>query len=122
MDEGLPESWMVLESGTPVYASDGARLGEVKEVLAVPDEDIFEGIICKTPHGDRFADAELIDSIHERGVDLKLDGAAAAANLPEPKPAPAAMEAGVDDVSEASGPYKRENWWKRTWGRISGNY
>jgi hypothetical protein len=112
---------MALEPGTPVLASDGTRIGEVKEVLAAAEEDIFEGVICKTPHGDRFADAELIGSIHEHGVDLKLD-AEAAANLPEPKPAPGVMEVGVDDVSEASGPYKRGNWFKRTWDRLSGNY
>jgi hypothetical protein len=34
VDEGLPESWMVLSPGTPVFASDGTRIGEVKEVLA----------------------------------------------------------------------------------------
>jgi hypothetical protein len=121
MDEGLPESWEVLEPGTPVLASDGPRVGEVKEVLAAPEEDIFEGIILKTEQGDRFADAELIDSIHERGVDLKLDSAAAA-NLPEPKPAPAVMQARPDDVSESGGAYKRDIWLKRIWDRISGNY
>jgi hypothetical protein len=121
MDEGLPESWEALEPGTTVFASDGAAVGEVKEVLAVPEDDIFEGIICKTSHGDRFVDWEIIGSIHERGVDLKLDSAAAA-NLPEPKPAPAAMQVGVDDVSEGSASYKTESWLKRVWARLSGNY
>jgi hypothetical protein len=122
MDEGRPESWEALEPGTPVFASDGSRVGEVKEVLAVPEDDIFEGIICKTEHGDRFVDWEIIGSMHERGVDLKLDGAAAAANLPEPKPAPAAMEVGVDEVAEGGVAYKTESWLKRAWNRISGNY
>jgi hypothetical protein len=121
MDEGLPASWEVLEPGTPVLTSDGARVGEVKEVLAAREEDIFEGVICRTERGDRFVDAELIDSIHERGVDLKLDSAAAA-NLPEPKPAPAAMAVGVDDVSEGKVPYKTQSWFRRVWDRISGNY
>lgn len=121
MDEGLPESWEVLEPGTPVYASDGSQVGEVKEVLAVPEDDIFEGIILKTGEGDRFAHADMIASINERGVDLKLDAAGAGA-LEEPRPAPAAMRAGVDEVSEASGPYKRQNWLKRAWARISGDY
>ena len=122
MDEGRPESWEALEPGTPVFASDGTRVGEVKEVLAVPEDDIFEGIICKTEHGDRFVDWEIIGPMHERGVDLKLDGAAAAANLPEPKLAPAAMEVGVDEVSESGGAYKRDVWFKRIWDRITGNY
>jgi hypothetical protein len=122
MTEGLPESWEALEPGTPVFASDGARVGEVKEVLAAPEEDIFEGIICKTEHGDRFVDWEIIGSMHERGVDLKIDGPAAAANLPEPKSAPAVMEVGPDEVSESGGAYKRDVWFKRVWNRISGNY
>jgi hypothetical protein len=122
MDEGQPTSWEALQPGTMVFASDGAVVGKVKEVLAVPEDDIFEGVVIETEHGDRFADWEVIGSLHERGVDLKLDGAAAAANLPEPKPAPAAMEVGVDDVSEKSGPYKREIWFKRMWNRISGDY
>jgi hypothetical protein len=122
MDEGLPESWEALEPGTPVLASDGTLVGEVKEVLAAPEEDIFEGIICKTEHGDRFVDWEIIGSMHERGVDLKIDGPAAAANLPEPKSAPAVMEVGPDDVSESGGAYKRDVWFKRVWNRISGNY
>ena len=122
VDEGQPTSWEALRPGTVVFASDGSVVGKVKEVLAVPEDDIFEGVIIDTEHGDRFADWELIGSLHERGVDLKLDGAAAAANLPEPKPAPGAMEVGVDDVSESNLPYKTESWLKRAWARISGNY
>jgi hypothetical protein len=121
MDEGQPESWEALQPGVTVFASDGSAVGEVKEVLAVPEDDIFEGIICKTAHGDRFVDWEIIGSIHERGVDLKLDSAAAA-NLPEPQAAPAVMEVGVDDVSEGNAAYKTESWFKRVWARLSGNY
>lgn len=122
MDEGLPTSWEALEPGTVVFASDGSVVGKVKEVLAVPEDDIFEGVIIDTDHGDRFADWELIGSIHERGVDLKLDGPAAAANLPEPKPAPAAMEVEPDDVSERNVAYKTETWLSRIWNRLSGKY
>lgn len=122
MDEGSPTSWEALQPGTVVFASDGSVVGKVKEVLAVPEDDIFEGVIVETGHGQRFADWELIGSIHERGLDLKIDGAAAAANLPEPKPAPAAMEVGADDVSEPSGAYKTETWLKRFWNRVSGKY
>jgi hypothetical protein len=121
MDEGLPESWQVLEPGTPVLASDGSKIGEVKKVLAVAEDDIFEGLLVDTEHGERFVQADLVGSIHERGVDLELD-AAAAASLPEPEPAPAAMEVGADDVSEPGGAYKRDVWFKRIWNRLSGNY
>jgi hypothetical protein len=121
VDEGLPSSWEVLEAGTPVHASDGTPVGEVKEVLAVAEEDIFEGIIVKTGQGDRLAHADTIDSIHERGVDLKLD-AAAAAQLPEPEPAPAAMSVTPDDTAESRGAYKRDIWFRRIWDRLSGKY
>ena len=122
MDEGSPTSWEALQPGIAVFASDGALVGKVKEVLAVPEDDIFEGLIVDTGQGDRFADWELIGSMHERGVDLKIDGAAAAANLPEPKSAPAAMKVGVDDVSERTGAYKAETWLSRIWNRLSGKY
>ena len=122
MDEGSPTSWEALQPGTAVFASDGSLVGKVKEVLAVPEDDIFEGLIVDTGHGDRFADWELIASLHERGVDLRIDGAAAAANLPEPKPAPAAMKVGVDDVSEPNASYKTETWLSRIWNRLSGKY
>jgi hypothetical protein len=121
MDEGLPEAWEALEPGTAVFASDGTELGTVKEVVGDQREDIFEGLIAHTHYGERFVSWEQIASIHERGVDLKLDASATAA-LPPPSTAPAAMEVGVDDVSEKSGAYKRDIWWKRFWNRISGNY
>lgn len=121
MDEGLPSSWEALEPGTPVHASDGSPVGQVKEVLAVAEDDIFEGIIVKTPHGDRFAHGDTIDSIHEHGVALKLD-AAAAAELPPPEPAPAAISATPDDVAESKGAYKRDIWFRRVWDRLSGKY
>jgi hypothetical protein len=121
VDEGLPESWQVLEPGTPVLASDGSKIGEVKKVLAVAEDDIFEGLLVDTEHGERFVQADLVGSIHERGVDLELD-AAAAASLPQPEPAPAAVEVGADDVTAPGGAYKRDLWFRRIWNRLSGNY
>jgi hypothetical protein len=121
VDEGLPSSWEALEPGTAVHASDGTQVGEVKEVLAVPEKDIFEGLVVKTGQGDRFAHADTIASIHEHGVALKLD-AAAAAQLPPPDPAPAAMSLTPDDTAETSGAYKRDIWFRRLWDRLSGKY
>ncbi len=121
MEAGNPISYEVLETGTPVLDSSGGQFATVKEILAVEEEDIFEGLIVHTPHGDRFLHADSIDSIHEHAVSCRLDAAAAAA-LPEPEPAPGEIELTPDDISEREGPYKRGMFFKRIWNRLSGNY
>lgn len=116
-DLGNPVSYLVLEAGTPVHGSDGVEIGTVEHVLAVPDDDIFDGIVIKTPDGRRFADAPLVDEIYERGVVLTVPGAAADA-LPEPGANPAALSAGPDDT----GPDDLGDKLKRAWNLISGKY
>ena len=83
MDEGLPIAYEVLDSGVPVYSSDGQSVGTVDHVVAAPEEDIFHGIVMRTGSGRKFVAADEIASLHERGVDLKID-AAAVEGLPEP--------------------------------------
>jgi PRC-barrel domain len=85
VDEGLPIAYTVLEDGVPVYSSDGEQVGTVGSVLSAPEEDVFHGLLIKTPgHGVRFLGADAIASIHEHGVDLRID-AAAARDLPPPE-------------------------------------
>ena len=120
MDLGAPASYLTLEPGLPVYSSDGERLGKVEHVLAEPEKDIFDGIVFDAsplPGGHRFVDAPEVDRVHERGVVLALDAAAAAA-LPEPGPNPAAMSASPDDAAES----ELERKLRRAWDLISGNY
>jgi hypothetical protein len=83
MDEGLPIAYAVLEKNVPVYASGGEMVGTVDHVVAAPEQDIFHGIVVKTTAGSRFVAADQIDSLHEHGVDLRIDEAEAAA-LPSP--------------------------------------
>ena len=83
MDEGLPIAYEVLDEGVAVYASDRALIGTVERVISAPAEDIFHGIIVRVGTAQRFVAADQIVSLHERGVDLRID-AAAAAMLPEP--------------------------------------
>jgi hypothetical protein len=83
VDEGLPIAYQVLDEGIPVYSSDGQELGIVDHVVSAPAEDIFHGIVMRAGTGQRFVEADLVASLHERGVDLKID-AEAAAELPEP--------------------------------------
>ena len=85
MDEGLPIAYQMLEGGVPVLASDGEQVGTVGSVLSAPEEDVFHGLLVNTPaHGVRFLEAASIASIHEHGVDLRID-AEAARNLPAPE-------------------------------------
>jgi PRC-barrel domain protein len=113
---GPPASYLTLEAGTPVFTSDGERLGEVEHVLAVPDEDIFEGLVVATG-GHRFVDSSQVDRVYERGVALTLDAAAARA-LPEPSESPASMSASPDDTVEGD----LERKLRRAWDLISGRY
>ena len=119
-DLGAPGSYMTLAAGVAVYSRDGERLGEVEHVLAEPEKDIFDGIVFDAsplPGGHRFVDAPEVERIHERGVVLALD-AAAAERLPEPGPNPAAMSAGPDDTAEG----ELERKLRRAWDLLSGRY
>jgi hypothetical protein len=98
MDEGLPIAYEVLEKDVPVYASGGEPVGTVDHVVSAPEEDIFHGIVIRTESGQRFVAADQVGSLHERGVDLTIDAAAAAA-LGEPHggaPAWRSAEPGVE--------------------------
>jgi hypothetical protein len=83
VDEGYPIAYEVLDEGVPVYTSDGVQLGTVDHVVAAPAEDIFHGIVIRVEGVRHFVEADKVASLHERGVDLRIDSAAAAA-LPEP--------------------------------------
>jgi hypothetical protein len=83
VDEGLPIAYEVLDNGVSVYASGGEQVGTVDHVVAAEHEDIFHGIVIRSGHTRRFVAADEVASIHERGVDLRLD-AGAVDGLPEP--------------------------------------
>ena len=108
MDEGPPIAYEVLGTGVPVFASDGKTVGTVAGVLAAEHEDIFHGLLVKTESGIRFVEAAEIGQLHEHGVDLKIDSAAAA-NLPGPE-----HKAPVYDED----PLRQQNW-RHWWHRIT---
>jgi hypothetical protein len=85
-DLGHPVSYLVAKRGTPVFSSDGEKLGPVVKVLAAPEANLFDGIVFDTGGigGRRFVDAPEVGAIYERGVVLKID-AAEAAELPKPR-------------------------------------
>jgi sporulation protein YlmC with PRC-barrel domain len=84
MDEGLPIAYPLLEKGVPVITSDGEQVGTVHHVVAAQEQDIFHGLVISTTRlGLRFVPAEDVASLHEHGVDLRIDAAEVAA-LPVP--------------------------------------
>lgn len=119
MDEGAPISYEALEPGTPVYSSDGQQIGTVAHVLAVEDEDVFDGIVIAEPvaKGHRFADADVVGPIHERAVYLTLD-AGACEQLPEPTANPAVMR--EDPSQGVYSPLQQKL--HRAWDLLSGKY
>jgi hypothetical protein len=66
-------SWRAVRAHSPVVASDGVEVGHVTEVAALPEEDIFHGVVFR--HGvlghDVMAPADEVDRITERAVYLK---------------------------------------------------
>ena len=116
-DLGSPIAYMALEEGTPVYTSDGVRIGQVAHVLADPDADVFDGLVIDGELGHRFVDAPETDSLFERGVVLSLDRAAAE-SLPEPSANPATLRADPADAEESELSEKL----RRAWDYISGRY
>ncbi len=118
MDLGAPASYLTLAEDTTVLAADGeTELGTVARVLALPEDDIFDGLILDTPEGERFVDAEGVREIHEHGVVLDL-APGDAGELHAPTANPAAMEAGPEDTT--GGPVADRL--RRAWDLISGNY
>jgi hypothetical protein len=121
VDEGLPIAYEVLERGVSVYASDRNRVGTVDHVVSAPEVDVFHGIVIRSEQGQRFIPADEIASLHERGVDLRLD-AVAVRRLSEPAggaPAWRVREPGVKPsrwselLDLVTGADKRRESWRK---------
>ena len=119
-DVGDPISYLVLARGTPVYAEGGVAVGHVSRVLADEAEDVFDGLIIRIGHGDRFVDADQVGPIHERAVALRLS-ADGCQELPPPPANPAVLR---DDPAEGPETARGElkDMARHVWDRITGNY
>lgn len=73
-DENAPVSWMTLEKGTTVFASDDKEVGQVGQVVADRQKDIFSGVTLSGGifGTDRFVPADLIADIDGDGVHLSV--------------------------------------------------
>jgi hypothetical protein len=120
MDEGLPIAYPLLEKDVPVYAAGGELVGTVHHVVAAPDQDIFHGIVVAVGKERRFILAEQIESLHEHGVDLKIDDAQASA-LPAPHGGapvfrdvePGAKPSGWKHFVDRAGGHAGRDGWKK---------
>jgi uncharacterized protein YrrD len=120
MDLGSPIAYLALQDGTPVYSSDEEQIGKVTHVLAAEAEDVFDGIVIgehRFGSDHRFADADDVDAIYERGVVLKLD-LAACESLPAPSANPAVLR---DDPAESDREFRHAKL-SRAWDLISGKW
>ena len=72
-------SWMAVGAHLPVIASDGEEVGHVLEVAALPEEDIFHGIVFSHRLRGRthLAPAADVARITTKAVYLSVDSAAA---------------------------------------------
>jgi len=69
-----PVSWLVVERGWDVVASDGSELGRVDSVLGDTEEDIFNGLSVSPGllRAARYVPAERVASIVAGRVQLDL--------------------------------------------------
>jgi hypothetical protein len=86
-DDGYAISYKLLGRGVPVVTSDGGEVGTVDRVLDNAREQIFDGIVVRSPRGLLFVDAPEVARIAERRVTLSI-GSAEADALPEYEPGP----------------------------------
>ena len=69
-----PVSWLLIERGWPVRGRGGGELGEIDQVVADEQKDIFNGLVVRTgAFGTRYVPAERVAEIREDGVTLDLD-------------------------------------------------
>ena len=78
-EDGAPIAWPALQSGTPIYASDGAEIGRVSEVIADREKDIFSGLTFKPGLLDQtlFIPADNVAELTDTAVRLDLDASQA---------------------------------------------
>jgi hypothetical protein len=109
-DQAQPVSYEGVPLGVPVLSASGTQFGTLKKVLEIPSEDLFDGVIVKTHHGERFVDRDQIAEITTEYIKCDLDDAATA-NLPEPSGTPTFD---ADDSYGEANAFRR--WVRRTFG------
>src|SRR5258708_18071722 len=84
MSEEVIVSWRAIVANSPVIASDGQEVGKVVDVAALPEEDIFHGVVFRhgVTGGTHLAPRDDVDRITTEAVYLTVDSARAGAYDP----------------------------------------
>lgn len=118
-DLGQRDSYLGIALGTAVYDVTEQHVGIVSHILVVEELDVFDGLVVATvtePADHRFADADQVGEIYERGVLLKV----AWTELHVPAENPATLEVGGDDMAREDVGDKLADRLHRAWSLISG--
>jgi hypothetical protein len=116
---GPPASYYTLAEGVTVRSSDGVAVGEVKRVLADLESDIFDGLVLRTPHAERFVAASRVSEIYERLVVLSIT-ADEAGRLPDPPPVPPVVNVARDGFVDRRPPDPPAGRIRRAWRSVLG--
>jgi sporulation protein YlmC with PRC-barrel domain len=109
-DDGAPVHYAAVKRGTPVFASDGERVGKVDEVVDNYREHILDGFVIEIEGGQlRFVDAPEVARTAERAVRLTIDSAAVAQLSPPEKAPPTFSPRRAGRLSKLLG----RNWRRR---------
>lgn len=73
-DDTAPISWMTLKKGAGVFASNEKQVGEIGEIVADRQKDIFSGVTLSGGlfGTERFVPADLIAEMRSDGVYLSI--------------------------------------------------
>src|SRR5689334_10580049 len=106
-DPGNPIAYMALEKGTPVFDSEGVEVGKIKQVLSVPEKDVFDGIVVDTGLAKtHFVDADYVGRLYERRAELKYTKVELEAQ-PEHELGTPVFKADADEESTTKGVFRR---------------
>ncbi len=114
-DEGTPIAYTGLPPGVPVVSSSGRVFGTVEQVLQIPEQDLFDGIVVATQDGSRFVERDQVDEITTARVSCLLTDEQVVA-LPEPSGGAPVYKADVSGTATRGrwGSRLRRTRWKRT--------
>ncbi|WBB68951.1 PRC-barrel domain-containing protein [Micromonospora sp. WMMD812] len=107
---GAKISYLALADRMPVYHDDGTQVGAVERVVADEGQDIFHGVVVRTPPPDRrelFASRDDIRELRERGVVLAVPSA----DLPDAAADAPARTTAAEEGTGPGGSLRRVGRW-----------